>query len=98
MHAQMKHEEHGKISLKSVSELTDIPTYKSTMIMSTNIRNFESYLSTHYGVEGFPLDFVMRLKLAHLPWHMMSPQNLRGKMYNAFPDFFQVDETDFNSR
>ncbi len=54
MHAQMECKEHSKILLKSVSELTDILTYKSTMSMSKHIRYFESYLSTHYGVEGFP--------------------------------------------
>ena len=59
MHAQMEHEEQGKISLKSMSELTDVPTYKSTTSMSTHICDFKSYLSTHYGVEGFPLDYVM---------------------------------------
>ena len=29
---------------------------------------------------------------------MMSLQNLRHDAYNAFPDFFQIEETDFNSR
>ena len=53
MRMQMKHEEPGKISLKSISELTDIPTYKSTTSMSKHISDFESYLSSHYGVEGF---------------------------------------------
>ena len=67
------------------------------MDMSKHICDFESYLCTHYGVEGFPLDYSVGLTLAHLPWHAMSLQNLRGNVYNAFPDFFQVDETDFNS-
>lgn len=98
MHVQMEHKEHGKISLKSVSKLMDVPTYKSTSSMSMHIRNFKSYLSTHYGVEGFPLDYVVRPKLAHVPWHMMQRQNPRWNVYNAFPDFFQVDETDYNSR
>ena len=56
MHAQMEHKEHSKISLKSISQLTDIPTYKSTTSMSKHICDFESYLSTHYGIEGSPLD------------------------------------------
>ncbi len=97
MHTQMECEEHDKVSLKSVSELMDIPTYKSTMSMSKHIHDFESYLSTHYGVEGFRLDYIMGPTLAHLPWHTMSLQNLRGNVYNAFPDLFQVKETDFNS-
>ena len=37
MRMQMKHEEHGKISLKSISKLTDIPMYKSTMSMLKHI-------------------------------------------------------------
>ena len=87
----------SKANLEMVLKLTDVPKYKSTMGMSTYLCNFESYLSTHYGVEGFPLDYVVWPKLAHLPWHTMSPQNLRHNVYNAFPDFFQVDETHFNS-
>ena len=59
MHAQMEREEHSKISLKSMSELTDVPTYKSTTSMLKHIRDFKSYLSTHYGVEGFPVDYVV---------------------------------------
>ena len=75
MHVQMVHEEHDKISFTSVSELKDVPMYKSIMSMLKHICNFESYLSTHYGVEGFPLDYIVRPKLAHL-WHMMSLKNL----------------------
>ena len=56
---QMEPKEHGKISLKSISKLTDIPMYKSTMSMSKGICDFESYLSSHYGAEGFPLDYVV---------------------------------------
>ena len=97
MRMWMEHKEHGKISLKSVSELTDILMYKSTMSMLKHICDFESYLSTHYGVEGFHLDYIVGPTLAHLPWHTMSLQNLRGNVYNAFPDLFQVEETDFNS-
>ncbi len=52
MHMQMKHEEHGTISFKNISELTDMPMYKSTTNMSKHIHDFESYLSSHYGVEG----------------------------------------------
>ena len=65
--------------------------------MLKHIRDFESYLSSHYGVEGFPLDYNVQPKLAHLPWQMMNQQNLRGNVHNPYPDFFQVEETDFNS-
>ena len=37
MHDQMECKEHGKILLKSISELIDIPTYKSTMSISKHI-------------------------------------------------------------
>ena len=97
MHTQMECKEHGKISLKSLSKLTDAPMFKSTMSMLKQICNFKSYLSTHYGVEGFPLDYVMQPKLTHIPWHTMQPQNLRRNVYNAFPDFFQVDKNNYNS-
>ena len=97
MHTQMEHEEYCKISLKSVSKLTDKLTYKSTTSMLTHICDFESYLSTHNGAEGFLLGNIVQPELMHLPWHMMSPQNLRENMYNAFPDFCQVEETNFNS-
>ena len=73
MHMQMEREEHSKISLKSISELTDIPMNKSTASMFKHICNFESYLSTHNGIEGFPLDYVVQSTLTHLPWDMMSP-------------------------
>ena len=95
---QMERKEHSKISLKSVSELMDIPTYKSTMSMSKHIHDFESYLSTHYGVEGFPLDYVVQPNLTHVPRHTMQPQNLKRSVCNAFLDFFQVDKTNYNSR
>ena len=97
MRSQMEHKEHGKISLKSISKLTDIPTHKSTMSMSKHIQDFQSYLSTHYGIEGFPLDYAVQPTLTHLLWHMMSPQNLSKNVFNAFPDFVQVNETDLNS-
>ena len=82
MRMQMECKEHGRISLKSVSKLTAILTYKPTTSMSKHICDFESYLSSHYGVEGFPLDYMVQLKLAHLSWHVMNPQNLRGTVYN----------------
>ena len=96
--AQMECKEHSKISLKDIPDLTDIPKYKSTMSMLTHIWDFESYLVTHYGVEGFPLDYVVRPKLAHAYWHTFQPQNRAYIMYNVFPTFFQFNKTDFNCR
>ena len=51
---QMECKEHGKISLKSISELTDIPMYKSTMIMPNHIRDFESYCPVVMGLRDSP--------------------------------------------
>ncbi len=65
--------------------------------MSKHIHDFESYLSAHYGVEDFPLDYVVQTNLAQLPGHRLSLQNLRGNVHNSFPDFFQVDKTNFRS-
>ena len=59
MCAQMECNEYGKISLKRISKLTDIPMYKSTMSMLKHICDFESYLSSHYGVENFSLDYIV---------------------------------------
>ncbi len=55
----MLREEHGKVALKDISELTDIPKFKTTTSMSKHIREFETFLSTKYGVDGFPLDYVL---------------------------------------
>lgn len=82
--AQMECKEHGKITLKDVSELTDVPTYKSMTRMPQHIRDFESYLVTHYDVEGFPLDYVIRPKLASAYWHTLKPRGQMGNE-NAFP-------------
>lgn len=70
---QIECKEHSKISLKDISDLTDIPKYKSMMSMSTHFQDFESYLAIHYGVEGFPQDNMVRPKLAHAYWHNLQP-------------------------
>ena len=73
MRIQMEHEEDGKILLKSIPKLTDILMNKSTTSISKNTHDFKSYLPIHYRVEGSPLDYVVQLKLTHLPWYMMNP-------------------------
>ena len=49
--AQMLREEHGKVALKDIGELTDIPKFKSSMSMSKHIHEFETFLSNKYGAD-----------------------------------------------
>ena len=59
--AQMEREEEGKVTIKMIPDLTDVPKWKDhgSTSMSKHFRDFETYLSWHYGVEGFPLDWVV---------------------------------------
>jgi hypothetical protein len=61
----MEHEEEGKVIIKMIPDLTDIPKWKDCGLtsMSKHFRDFKTYLSQHYGVEGFPLDWVVRTNL-----------------------------------
>jgi hypothetical protein len=61
----MEREEEGKVTIKMIPDLTDIPKWKdhSSMSMSKHFRDFGTYLSQHYGVEGFPLDWVVGTNL-----------------------------------
>lgn len=43
--AQMEWEEEGKITLKSILHLTDVPVYHSSVTMSKPFCDFETYLS-----------------------------------------------------
>lgn len=43
--AQMEQEEEGKITLKSIPDLTDVPVYRSSVTMLKHFHNFETYLS-----------------------------------------------------
>jgi hypothetical protein len=53
----MEREEEGKVTVKMIRDLTDVPKWKDRGLTSTSkhFRDFETYLSQHYGVEGFPL-------------------------------------------
>ena len=66
--AQMLREENGKVALKDIGELTDIPKFKTTTSMSKHIREFETFLLNKYGVDGFPLDYVLQPKLVNILW------------------------------
>ena len=54
--AQMEHEEEGKVTIKMIPDLMDIPKWKDCgcASISKHFRDFETYLSQHYGVEGSP--------------------------------------------
>jgi hypothetical protein len=64
--------------------------------MSKHFRDFETYLSQHYGVKGFPLDWVVRLTLPAITWKsVMSAHTQReGKK----SDFFSFQETNYMCR
>jgi hypothetical protein len=52
----MEREEEGRITIKMIPDLTDIPQWKDwgQTSMSKHFRVFETYLSQHFGVKGFP--------------------------------------------
>ena len=56
--AQIEQKKEGKVSLKDILDLTDVPIYRSTITMLKHFRDFETYLSQRYGVEIFPLDYI----------------------------------------
>jgi len=62
IHAQMEQEEEGKITIKDIPNLTDMPKYKAHTSMSKDFRDFETYLTQHYRVEGSPLAMLYALR------------------------------------
>jgi hypothetical protein len=74
IHAQMEHEEEGKVTTKMIPDLTDVPKWedRGSTSMSKHFRDFETYLSKHYGVEGFRLDWVVRSNLRPVFWADMT--------------------------
>ena len=57
---QMEQEEEGKVTLKMIPDLMDVPVYQASVTMSKHFCNFKTYLSQCYGVENFPLDYVVQ--------------------------------------
>ena len=97
--AQMEREEEGKVTLKSIPDLTDVPVYRSSVTMSKHFRDFETYLSQRYGVEGFPLDYVVRPTLAAIDWGSFVPrEQCRPGQGELMPDFFRFEESDYHCR
>ena len=64
--------------------------------MSKHFRDFETYLSQHYGVEGFPLDWVVRSRLPAIRWSTV--ETARARSEGKKPDFFRLEETDYICR
>ena len=51
------------------------------------------YLSQHYGVEGVPLDWVVRQNLPVISWDSVMTAHTQSK--GRKPDFFCLEETDY---
>ena len=64
--------------------------------MSKHFRDFETYLSQHYGVEGFPLDWVVRPNLKPMFWVDLTSDDADRR--GLHPDFFKFEETDHRCR
>ena len=67
IHAQMEHEEEGRITLKFIPNLTNMTFYHSMVTMSKQFHDLETYLSQHYGLEGIPHYKVWQM-LAATSW------------------------------
>jgi hypothetical protein len=94
----MEHEEEGKVTIKMMPDLMDIPKWKDrgSTSMLKHFRDFETYLSQHYGVEGFPLDWVVRTNLRPEFWADM--MTLQAEQRGLCPDFFKFEERDHQCR
>ncbi|KAL3786440.1 hypothetical protein HJC23_011021 [Cyclotella cryptica] len=72
----------------AIPDLTDIAKWKDhgSTSMLKHFRDFETYLSQHYGVEGFPLDWVVCPKIQPVFWSEVSTLNTeqRGMKLNFF--------------
>jgi hypothetical protein len=84
--------------IKMMPELTDIPKWKDCgqNTMSNHFRDFEMYLSQHYGVKGFPLDWVVRPNLPAITWGSVTTACTQSK--GKKPDFFFCQETNYICR
>jgi hypothetical protein len=91
----MECEEEGKITVRMIPELTNIPKWKDRgrNTMSKHFWDFETLLSQHYGVERFPLDWVVRPNLPVISWG--SIMNACAHNEGRKPDFFCFQETDY---
>jgi hypothetical protein len=96
---QMDREEDGKVTIKMIPELTDVPKWKdrgTAASMSKHFRVFETYLSHHFGVEGFPLDWVVRPSLKPVLWSELTDE--RAEAEGRRPEFFKLEQCDYYCR
>ena len=96
---QMEREEEGKVTIKMIPELMDVPKWKdrgTAASMSKHFRVFETYLSHHFGVEGFPLDWVIRPPLKPGFWEELTTR--RAMAEGRRPDFFKLEMCDYYCR
>jgi hypothetical protein len=93
--AQMEREEEGKVTVKMIPDLADIPKWKDRghTSMSKHFRDFETYLSQCYGVEGFPLDWVVRSRLPTIRWSTVETAGAQSK--GKKPNLFRLEETGY---
>ncbi len=96
---QMEREEEGRVTIKMIPDLTDVPKWKdrgTAASMSKHFRVFETYLSHHFGVEGFPLDWVVRPSLRPVFWSELTDR--RADAEGRRPDFFKLEMCDYYCR
>ncbi len=74
--------------------------FRTTTSISKHIRKFKTFLSTKYGVDGFPLNYVLRLKLVDKPWNTLDEHIPDRWQYpdKTMPDFFDFAQTDETCR
>ena len=95
IHAQMEHKEGDKVTLKDIPDLTDVPNYRSTITIFKHFRDFETYLSQCYGVEGFPLDYDVKTRLASAHWGDSEAPRPRPGGKEPIPDFSNFKESNY---
>ena len=94
----MEREEEGKLTIKMIPDLTDVLKWKDlgSASMSKHFRVFETYLSHHFGVEGFPLDQVVRPKLKPLFWAELTDRHADSMGLRR--DFFKFEMCNYCCR
>ena len=88
----MEHEEERKITIKMIPNLMNMPKGKDCgqNMMSKHFRDFETYLSQRYGVERFPLGWLVRLNLPAITWSLVTAARMQSKGKKIY--FFCLQE------
>jgi hypothetical protein len=94
----MEREEEGKVTIEMIPDLADVCKWKDrgSTLMSNHFRVFETFLSWHYGVEGFPEDWIFRSSLRPVYWSNV--MTLNAQQRGLRPNFFKFKETDHQCR